>query len=463
MSAANDRLHYPSVSHDVLYDTGVKDPVYPEVYPRLSGFELGLTHSWTRGQPYDFYRQMREQAPVMWSTMRKPASGFWSLTRYNDIKTAELNPSVFSSQRGTMNMALIPPDNNKVERLIHAAQNSLINLDADVHRELRTQQAPFFFPNYVESLKQRVGAKIDALLDEMERRGPVVDFVKLFSSQLPMYTLCEMLGVDEQDRPKIIKWMHYLELAPQFLSHPLRMLMAEPTFPFRFHGVLKDMFDYGERVMRDRIRNPREDLLTTIANAQLDGRPLSQSYLDGSWLLIIFAGNDTTRNSLSGTIRLLTQFPEVRQRVLEDRSLVDRMSHEALRMVSPVMHMRRTATQDTEIAGQRIAKDEKVVMWYGAANRDPDVFPNPDMFDLDRDNIDKHLAFGHGVHKCLGNRIAQMQLKMAYERILERFPNIYWTGKQTISPIILVHAISSLQVNLYGKDGKRPTRIAVSK
>jgi len=122
--------------------------------------------------------------------------------------------------------------------------------------------------------------------------------------------------------------------------------------------------------------------------------------------------------------------------------------------------MRRTATEDAEIAGQRIAKDEKVVMWYGAANRDPEMFPNPDRFDLERDNIDKHLAFGHGVHKCLGNRIAQMQLKMAYERILERFPNIHWTGRQKISPIILVHAISSLQVNLYGKDGKRPVQVA---
>ena len=190
---------------------------------------------------------------------------------------------------------------------------------------------------------------------------------------------------------------------------------------------------------------------------------MSQSYLDGSWLLIIFAGNDTTRNSLSGTIRLLTEFPDQRQMVIDDPSLIERMSHEALRMVSPVMHMRRTAIEDTEVAGQRIAQDEKVVMWYGAANRDPTVFPDPDVFDLTRPNVDKHLAFGHGAHRCLGNRVAQMQLKMAYERILERFPNIHWTGKQKIEPIILVHAISSLQVNLYGKDGKRPVQVAVAK
>ena len=108
-------------------------------------------------------------------------------------------------------------------------------------------------------------------------------------------------------------------------------------------------------------------------------------------------------------------------------------------MTSPVMHMRRTATEDTEIAGQRIAENEKVIMWYGAANRDPAVFPNPDVFDLTRQNVEKHVAFGHGVHRCLGNRIAQMQLRMAYERILERFPNIHWTGKQKIEPIILTY------------------------
>ena len=455
--------YYPSISSDVLRDSGARDPVYAEIYPRLGDFALGLTHSWTRGHPWDYYKRMREQAPVMWSNMKKPASGFWSVSRYDDIKAVELNPSVFSSQRGSINLALLPEGNTKAERLINAAQNSLINLDADIHRDLRTQQSSFFFPAYVETLKQRVADKIDALLDDMERRGPVVDFVDLFSSQLPLFTLCEMLGVDPEDRPKITRWMHYLELAPQFLSQPWRMLLAEPLFPFRFKGMIDDMFRYGEAVMADRIARPRQDLLTTIANATIDGRPMSQDYLDGSWLLIIFAGNDTTRNSLSGTIRLLTEFPDQRQRVLDDRSLIEPMLQESLRMVSPVMHMRRTAMEDTEIAGQRIAKDEKVVMWYGAANRDPAVFADPDVFDITRENAAKHLAFGHGVHRCLGNRIAQLQLRLAIEKILERFPNIHWTGKQTISPIILVHAIASLQVNLYGPNGKRPVQVPVGR
>jgi cytochrome P450 len=453
--------HYPPVSDDILYDNGALDPIHPEIYPRLTEFRLGSTNSWTQGHPYDFYKRMREEAPVMWSPGLNKTSGFWSVSRYDDVKYVEQNPQIFSSQRGSMNMAVMP-NRGKAERLMNAAFNSLINLDGDVHRELRAQQMPFFLPQYVEQLKDRVGQKIDQLLDDIEKKGPVVDFAKMFSTQLPLFTLCEMLGVDEEDRPQIAKWMHYLELAPQFLTHPFRMFLAEPMFVFRFEKMLADMFDYGERVMADRIANPRQDLLTTIANASLDGKSMSQSYLDGSWLLIIFAGNDTTRNSLSGTIRLLTQFEDQRQLVLSDRSLIDRMSNESLRMTSPVMHMRRTAIEDTEIAGQRIAKDEKVIMWYGSANRDPSVFPNPDTFDLSRDNVEKHMAFGLGVHRCLGNRIAHMQLSMAYERILDRFPNIVWTGKQKIEPIILVHAISSLTANLYGHGGKRPTKVAMS-
>ena len=147
-------------------------------------------------------------------------------------------------------------------------------------------------------------------------------------------------------------------------------------------------------------------------------------------------------------MRLLTQFPDQKNIVREDPSLIPQMLQESLRMVSPVMHMRRTTTRETEVRGQRIGKDEKVILWYGAANRDPDVFSNPDTFDLFRDNAAKHLAFGHGQHKCLGSRIANLQLRLAYEKILDRFPDIYWTGEQTIGPNNFVHAISSLKVRL---------------
>jgi cytochrome P450 len=450
------------ISDEILIDSGQQLPNHKATYPTLEGFNFADPAAWTNGHPFDLYRKMREEAPVMWSPGEKDISGFWSITRFDDIKEVELAHSVFSSQRGSINLAVPDRKHWRPKKLMPAALNSLINLDEPLHKELRMQQSDFFFPAYVATIRDKVGLKIDDLLDEMERKGPVVDFVKLFSEELPLFTLCEMLGIDEIDRPKVKVWMHHLELASQFLANPWQTFFSEPLFPYRFNPVVNDMFAYGERVMADRRANPRKDLLTVIAQSKLGDELLPQEFLDGSWLLIIFAGNDTSRNSLSGTIRLMTEFPDQRAMVLDDPSLISTMSEEALRMVSPVIHMRRTALEDTQLNGQKIAKDEKLILWYGAGNRDPDIFPNPDTFNMHRDNVEKHIAFGHGVHKCLGSRIAKMQLRLAFERIFDRFPNIHWTGKQTIAPNSLVHAISSLQVNLYGPNGKRPTQVAVS-
>jgi len=432
-----------NILEESLYDT----PAHPEIYSRVDGFDLGNPLSFVNGQPFDHFKILRENAPITWTPLK--TRGFWSVTRYEDIKAAELAPNIFSSERGSINMALPPKHLRFPKKLTPAALNNLINLDAPKHMELRLQQKEFFIPKYVATLRDKVGQKVDELLDNMEAAGPQVDFVKMFSEQLPLFTLCEMLGVDEVDRPKIVKWMHYLELAQQVTYAPWQTFTNDPLLIPRYIKNVSEMFEYGKRIMADRRANPRDDLLTAIAHSTLDGEQLPQEYLDGSWLLIIFAGNDTTRNSLSGTMRLLTQFPDQKKMLLEDPSLTPKMIQESLRMTSPVIHMRRTAIEDTELAGQKIAGDEKVVLWFGAANRDPDVFADPDRFDILRENAGKHFAFGHGPHKCLGSRIAQLQLGIAYEKILDRFPNIKWTGEQTIAPNNFVHAISSLKVNLH--------------
>ncbi len=450
------------ISDDILEDGDTPDPHFPEIYPRLEDdFEFWNPNSWTRGHPYELYARMRSEAPVMWSKMGRKGTGFWSVTRYEDIKEVELAPQIFSSQRGGINLGVPPREHWRPEILVRAAMDNLISMDEPQHMQMRIQQKDFFIPAYVKVLREKVSAKVEDLLDDLEAKGPVVDFVKIFSNQLPLFTLCEMLGVDEEDRQKIVYWMHYLEMASQFMANPFRTFLGEPLFPLRFKKVVEEMFAYGAQVMADRRANPREDLLTVIAHSKLDDELLPQEYLDGSWLLIIFAGNDTTRNSLSGTIKLMTEWPDQRAMVLDDPSLIPRMSEEALRLVSPVKHMRRTALEETELNGQRIAKDEKVVMWYGGGNRDPDIFPNPDTFDMMRDNVDKHIAFGHGVHKCLGSRVAQMQLRVAYEQIFQRFPNIEFTGDIKYGPNALVHAISKLKVNLYGRGNSRPTQVQV--
>ena len=439
------------ISDTILEEVLQREPAFPAIFPSVGSFNLGSPSAFTGGQPFEHFKILREQAPISWTPLPRKSRGFWSLTRYDDVKAAELSPEIYSSEHGSINMAQPPKHLRFPKELFPAAINNLINLDAPRHMELRIQQKDFFIPKFVATLTENVSSKIDQLLDDVEaqaQQNDDVDFVKYFTEQLPLYTLCEMLGVDEEDRPNIVRWMHYLEMAAQVASSPWETFKNNPTFIPRYIKNVKEMFAYGKRVMADRRAKPRQDLLTAIAQSTLEDELLPQEFLDGSWLLIIFAGNDTTRNSLAGTMRLLTEFPDQKDLVRDDPSLIPQMLQESLRMTSPVMHMRRTTRQETEIRGQRIGKDEKVILWYGAANRDPDVFPDPDIFDILRDNAAKHLAFGHGQHKCLGSRVANLQLRLAYEKILDRFPNMHWTGEQVIGPSNFVHAITSLKVRL---------------
>ncbi len=403
------------------------------------------------GQPHDYFHKLRRQAPVSWwgSPANTDVAGFWSLTRYEDIKACDLDNKNFSSQAGGILMGYSARAKGP-KRLTAATLNSMITLDQPFHIPLRMAHRAFFTPDYIAELQKRVEAEVHRLLDKAEAKSASQDgrlnFVDEFSQHLPLYTLCEMLGIDERDRPNIIRWMHYLELAQYIISDPdAKISMA---FMAKFLWNIRQMFAYGQKVLAERRKNPRDDLLTAIAKAEMDGSPLDQSYLDGSWLLIIFAGNDTTRNSLSGTMRLLTQFPEQKQMLLDEPALVAKLVPEALRLVSPVMYMRRTALADAEFSGQEIKTGEKLLMWYGAANRDPAIFNDPDTMDIHRHNAGDHLAFGSGAHVCLGQRIATMQLETAYKVILDRYPHVRWTGKDNHAPNNFVCAISEVEIEL---------------
>ena len=419
-----------------------------EVAPAADLTDIDL---FTKGQPFDAFATMRETAPVCWHD-EEMGAGFWALTRCRDIKAVELDTATFSSQKGGIMMNYGYADAR--HPLLHRASlDTMICLDQPHHLSLRREHMPFFTPRYIADLRMRVDEKVGQLLDIMEAkaqetRAPV-DMVELFSAELPLFTLCEILGVDVADRPKLIRWMHYLEVSADTLR---KGEAIDPQFFGDFVQNVLEMFEYGKQVLLQRRKDPKPDLLSAIANAKVDGELLSDEMLDGSWLLIVFAGNDTTRNSLSGTMKLLTEFPQQKQKLIDDPSLLGNMVHEAIRMVSPVIYMRRTATRDAEIAGQPVGEGEKVVMYYGAANRDPAIFADPDRFDVQRANAKDHLAFGFGPHVCLGQRVANMQLESAYRQILARFPNAEWTGDIAITPNNFVHAIARLGVDL----GMRP-------
>ena len=441
-------MGFQNVTETYQKETPTGPPSNPPIYSLKPPVALNDPEVFSRNGEYTFdaFDQMRSEAPIMWHP-EELGRGFWALTSYDLIKQVELDPATFSSQKGGILMSYGLPEFPRHPLLHSSSLNSLINLDRPYHTPLRMEHMSWFRPDYVAELKKKVDAKVNALLDDMEAAGPVVDMVEMFSAELPLFTLCEILGVPEADRPKLVHWMHYLENA-QYQAQQEGLGNLEPEQIMEFMNEIQALFDYGRHQLKLRRGNPQNDLLSAIANSKIDGELLSEEFLDGSWLLIVFAGNDTTRNSLSGTMKLLTEHMDQREKLIASPDLFPNFVNEAIRMVSPVTYMRRTVTENTELGGQALSAGDKVVMYYAAANRDPDKFSSPNTFDIDRKNANENLAFGNGPHVCLGKRVAIMQLESAFQNILRRFPNIRWTGKSSLAPNNFVHAISTLEVDL---------------
>ena len=313
---------------------------------------------------------------------------------------------------------------------------------------------PFFRPNFVAELQEKVSLKVSALLDNISDMGEC-NLVKEVSQQLPIFTLSEILGIPEADRQKLVDWMEFLELAQYFAVEQIKQKneghsdnTPDPAMIDMFNAMVDEMFDYGKSIMQAKREKPSNDLLSAIANAKIEGEKLSQEFLDGSWLLIIFAGNDTTRNTMSGGVKLLHDNPDQKELLINDLNLMDNFVNETVRCVSPVIHMRRTTLQETQIGHQKIGPYEKIALWYGAANRDPAVFKDPNSFNILRENADKHLAFGIGRHTCLGKPVALMQLREFFSQFLTRFPDYQVNGEWKVAPNNFVHAIQEMPITL---------------
>lgn len=430
--------------------TGPGTPKFPPIHSTPPGVSLADGRSFIEGPPHATFARLRAEAPVAWCEDPLDGSGFWALTRYADVMEANAAPDRFSSQRGGILMAAGPPE-TRHPMLFRASLDAMINMDAPNHLQLRREHMPFFTPRYIEALTAKVRAELTRLLDDMAPLGEC-DLVERLSSRLPLFTLCEILGVPEADRPKFLRWIHYLEIAGSVAADSAAG--AGPAFTPElmqfiqdFNTNVEEMFAYGREMLHKRRADPQPDLMSAIARAQLEGAFLSDEYLDGSWLLIVFAGNDTTRNTISGSVKLMTEHPGERAKLAARPELIPGAIDEFIRLVSPVIYMRRTATSHTELGGQRIGEGEKVVMYYAAANRDPAVFPDPDRLEVERANADKHIAFGFGPHVCIGKRVATMQLELVWEQLLGRLPDIAYTGGIDIAPNNFVFAIRKLPVS----------------
>ena len=438
----------------------INSPKYNLKFPFERNFDLTDLMLFTKGdEPYQHFANLRNNAPVYFHETGPEDSepGFWVLTKYKDIEFVSKNQEIFSSQLAGGTALTHGFEQQDDLPLYRSTMDHMLSLDGMLHLSMRNPHMAFFNPKYVSNLRKKVEVKVDQLLDQIAPLGRC-NLVETVSAEVPMFTLCEMLGVPEEDRPKIIEWMKFLEMAQLIaatqaaekgdieFSEEHTQAAPDPALVEMFTNMVAEMFDYGRTILESRRKDPKDDLLSVIANIEVEGEKLPNEYLDGSWLLIIFAGNDTTRNSISGTMNLLSENPDQKNLVLNDKSLLPNMVHESIRMVSPVRYMRRTTKCDTQIGDQEIGPNEKVSLWYGAANRDPEIFTNPDKFDVTRENAKKHLAFGYGRHLCLGKHTANMQLEVVYEKIFSRFPEMEQDGEMILTPNNFVNAIQDVPV-----------------
>ena len=323
---------------------GPETSKYPPIFQTPVGEDLTSPLTFLHGPPNALFAQYRREAPVAWCPGRMNDGGSWALTRYADVMAVDGDPAGFSSQRGGILLSAGPPE-VRHPMLYRASLDAMISMDAPSHIQLRREHMPFFTVRYLDTLKAKIAAEVSRLLDEMAPLGRC-DLVEALSSRLPLFTLCEILGVPAEDRPKFLRWMHYLEVAGNAAADQaqgtLEITPELMKFIADFNENVAEMFEYGRTMLHKRRLDPQPDLMSAIAKAQVDGEFLSDEYLDGSWLLIVFAGNDTTRNTISGSMKLLTEFPEQKAKLIADRSLLSGAVNEFIRMVSPVIYMRRT-------------------------------------------------------------------------------------------------------------------------
>ena len=365
------------------------------------------------GVPYERFAAMRETPGLVWHPYE--SSGFWAVTRYDDVKTVSATPEVFSSGMGHTNLWDLEADALEARR-------SIIDTDAPDHTRLRRLVSRIFTPRSIRRWEDLTRAITVELLDDFIERGGG-DWVELVAAPLPIRVILSILGVPIDDADYLVELSNYLvegtgdrpSLADDAFGNttPLRLL------PFG-SPASHALYTYGEDLGAERRADPQDDLVTQLVQAADDGDRLSASEFRNLFHVLVFAGNETTRTALSHGAIAFAEHPDQWQRIVDDPSLFDTATEEVLRWATPVLHMRRTAAAETELAGTPIARGDKVVMWYASANRDDAMFEDPMTFDVSRPD-NRQCSFGSGgPHFCLGASLARMEIRVVLEEMAKR-------------------------------------------
>jgi cholest-4-en-3-one 26-monooxygenase len=381
---------------------------------RLEDIDLIDGSNFVAGVPFEWFRQLRHEAPVYWHPdPTAPRGGFWTVTRFDDCITVNRDWEHFSSARRSALFGDMDSDALAQQQLM------MLNMDPTMHTRYRRLVNKGFTPKLVRDLERQIIGYADGIIDAVCERG-TADFVEEISAELPLLVIAELLGVPQEDRRKVFEWSN-------------RMIGSEDP-EYQLDGAAPneaamEVFSYAEELAAKRRLAPRQDLVSVLIDAEVEGEKLDQLELDLFFMLLIVAGNETTRNLMSGAMTAFFDHPDQWELLRRDRSLLSSAVEEMLRYVTPVMHFRRTATTDLELGGQKLQEGDKVVFWHISANRDETAFTNPDTFDITR-SPNNHMAFGGGgPHFCLGANLARMEIMVMFDRLLDRIPDIRLDGE----------------------------------
>lgn len=368
---------------------------------------------------------LREREPLHWND-EPDGPGFWSVTRYDDLIRVVMDPETFINGEGTQILS----------RKVEGATPTVHNTDPPRHGKLRKLAAPHLRAVKIKAWQEMIDNAVTVILDDLEARGEV-EFVGSAAALLPIQVLGQVLGVPLQDCGLLLDWTN-------------RVVSDDPEYmvrPDEKERARAEMFAYFKDLSEQRRREPRNDIVSKLVAAELDGEPLPWDDLAAYYFVLVGAGNETTRNLLTGSMLAFAEFPEEWEKLRQDRSLLKPAIEEMLRYITPIRAMRRTATRDVEWDGKTIKAGDKVVCWFQAANRDPAVFSDPDTVKIDRED-NEHVGFGWGIHACMGSHLARAEAAAFFTQLLDRDLRIVPLGEPDRLHTNQFHAFKRLRVRV---------------
>jgi cholest-4-en-3-one 26-monooxygenase len=395
-----------------------------------------------RGEQDALFARLRRDAPVSWQD-HPHGRGFWNVVQYGDVVRVNRDAALFSSEVGSI--SLLDPDERSDTVGGDTRGAMMITSDPPRHTRYRRLVNGGFTPRTMKAIDESLAARATKIIDLIIEKG-ACDFVTEVAAELPLQAIADIMGVPQEDRGRLFDWSN-------------RMAgLDDPEYATTDGTIASgEMYTYVNELARQRRTEPRDDIVTVLVNAEIEGDRLSEIEFDMFMLLLTLAGNETTRNSTSFGMWALMENPEQYARLREHPELMESAVEEMLRWASPVLHFRRTATADTELHGQRIAKGDKVVMWHISANRDEAVFIEPFRFDITR-TPNNHVAFGGGgPHHCLGAYLARMQLRLIFKEIVARIPDMQLAAKPELLRSNVLRGVKHMPVVF--TPGRRATAI----